>query len=299
MIKFKDDVLAKDCAKYLDLELIGADVSLCAVASAFEAVNGAIKFVNHYDMSFTDRINKSPSCFFIANQEFIGKLSVPHVLSKNPRLDFCRLANHLFEMSYETRIEPSAKIGHNVTLGNNIYIGHNVVIENDVKIGSDTVILHNVVISSKSIIGRKCLIKSGSVIGQRGFGFERDETGVPISFPHLGSVIIGDNVEIGALNTVAVGALGSTVIGDYVKTDDHVHIAHNVKIGQKTLITPCVAISGSVTIGEQVWLGTNCSVIDGITIDDNALVGIGSVVRKAVEKGSVVAGNPAKILRHI
>ena len=88
------------------------------------------------------------------------------------------------------------------------------------------------------------------MIGQRGFGFEREIDGKPVSFPHFGSVVIGDYVEIGALNTVVAGALSDTIIGDFVKTDDHVHIAHNVSIGDKTFITACSEISGSVSIGQ-------------------------------------------------
>jgi UDP-3-O-[3-hydroxymyristoyl] glucosamine N-acyltransferase LpxD len=299
MRKFEIEVSAANCAKFLGAKLIGGEINVCAVAGVSERVSGAIKFANSYNESLVVQLNESLSCFVIAHPDFSGKLDVPHVLSKSPRLDFCRLANHLFKISYKPVIESSAVIGDNVTLGENIYIGHNVVIEDDVEIGSDTVILHNVVISAKSVIGRGCLIKSGCVIGQRGFGFERDEIGVPISFPHFGSVIIGNYVEIGALNTLVAGALSNTVIEDHVKTDDHVHIAHNVEIGQKTLIAACAEISGSAVIGEQVWLGPNCSVIDGIKIDDKALVGIGSVVRKCVEKSSVVAGNPSKVLRRL
>ena len=102
---------------------------------------------------------------------------------------------------------------------------------------------------------------------------------------------------LGALNTVARGTLEDTVIFDNVKTDDHVHIAHNVVIGANTMIAACAEISGSVRIGKGVWIGANASIINQIEIDDYALVGIGAIVTKSVASGKVVAGNPARVLR--
>jgi UDP-3-O-[3-hydroxymyristoyl] glucosamine N-acyltransferase len=141
------------------------------------------------------------------------------------------------------------------------------------------------------------LIKSGTIIGQKGFNFEYDETGTPIPFTHFGQVIIGDNVELGALNTLVQGTLSNTVISDYVKTDDHVHIAHNVEIGFGTLIAACAEISGSVKIGSRTWLAPNCSIMDHIAIGNNVIVGLGSVVTKSVPDNVVVAGSPARKIR--
>lgn len=289
---------AENCAKFLNLDLYGNNVNLYQVSDIKDDRNGCLKFCTKFDSEFVKVLNlTSESSFVIAHIDFKGFLKVPHVLSENPRLDFCKLANNFFNLLPKTNIEDSAIIGKDVEIGEDVYIGHNVVIEDGVRIGSGSIILHNVVITKESKLGKFCLIKSGTVIGQRGFGFERNDDGLPISFPHFGSVVIGDNVEIGALNTIVAGALTDTIINDYVKTDDHVHIAHNVVIGKGALITACAEISGSVNIGKNVWLGPNSSVIDKIFIGDNTIVGIGTVVRKDVEAGSIVAGNPAKILR--
>ena len=146
-------------------------------------------------------------------------------------------------------------------------IGEYSVIGNNVVIGDGTEIRHHVVIGANTVIGKDCLIKSNTVIGEEGFGFERDKQGLPTRIPHLGRVIIGHSVELGALNTVMKGTIDDTIIEDHVKTDDHVHIGHNVRIGRGCLITACSEISGSVEIGEMTWLGPNCSVMNGISIE--------------------------------
>lgn len=113
-----------------------------------------------------------------------------------------------------------------------------------VVVGAETVIENNVVVGAGVEIGARCVVKSGAVIGEDGFGFERDELGRPIRLIHLGSVVIGDDVEIGSLATVCRGTLGNTVIEDFAKIDDHVHIAHNVVVRTAALITACAEVSG-------------------------------------------------------
>jgi UDP-3-O-[3-hydroxymyristoyl] glucosamine N-acyltransferase len=113
---------------------------------------------------------------------------------------------------------------------------------------------------------------------------------------HLGSVTIGNEVELGSLNTVCRGTLSNTIIEDHVKTDDHVHIAHNCTVRRAAMLTACVELSGSVDVGAFAWLGPNCSVNNGIKIGERAFVGIGSTVTKDIAGGQRVAGNPARTL---
>jgi UDP-3-O-[3-hydroxymyristoyl] glucosamine N-acyltransferase LpxD len=292
----KNNLTSIDCAAFLGLTLIGESIKVHQVAKLGFKGCGAVIFVSTFDEVYVDDLNKAVGNFVIAHQRYSGLLKLPHVISDNPRLDFCRLSKRFFPKTISYGIEKSTVIGDNVLLGHSVYLGHNVIIENNVKIGDYTTIMHNVVISEGSEIGTHCVIKSGSVIGQKGFGFVRDEEGIPIEFTHYGKVIIGNHVEIGALNTVVTGALSDTIIEDYVKTDDHVHIAHNVVIGRGSFITACAEISGSVRIGKQVWLGPNCSVIDSVTLGDQVFVGIGAVVTKSFSEGAVIAGNPGKKL---
>lgn len=210
------------------------------------------------------------------------------IRSSNPRLDFIR-AQHLIRRSpgfSEDTTPPS--------IHPSVQVGPNTVIENGVSIGEGTRVGACVVIKSGTRIGRWCDVKSGAVIGEPGFGFERDEEKRPLKMLHLGGVLIGDHVEIGSLTTVCRGALGDTVLEDYVKLDDHVHVAHNCVIERGAMITACAELSGSVRVGRNAWLAPNCSVVQKVTLGEDCFIGIGAVVARPVEPGTKVFGNPAK-----
>ncbi len=219
------------------------------------------------------------------------------IFSENPRLSYVKVLNKFFPEPFVPGIAKTAIINSDKEIHENVRIGEYTIISGSVQIGEGTEIRDHVVITGSVTIGKNVRIKSGTVIGQKGFNFVYDENNIPLEFRHFGRVIIGDNVEIGALNTIAQGTLNDTVISDFVKTDDQVHIAHNVKIGYGTLITACSEISGSVTIGSNTWLGPNCSIIDRIAIGDNVLVGLGAVVRKSLPDNVLVAGMSAKVIR--
>jgi len=219
------------------------------------------------------------------------------MFSENSRLSYIKALNAFFLKDFVPHIAKSAVLNSEGTIDKNVIIGEHTVISGDVQIGAGTEIKENVVINGSVTIGKNVLIKSGTVIGQKGFYFEYDESGVPLAFPHFGRVIIGDHVEIGALNTVVQGTLSDTIISDYVKTNDHVHIAHNVKIGFGALIAACVEISGSAIIGSRAWLAPNCSIRDHISLGNNVFVGLGAVVTKSFPDDVVVVGNPARRIR--
>lgn len=146
-------------------------------------------------------------------------------------------------------------------------------------------------------MGEGCIVKAGAVIGEDGFGFERDSCGVPVHIPHIGRVVIGKYVEVGANTVIARGTMGDTVIEDHVKLDDQVFVAHNVKIGSRTMVVAKAEISGSVRIGEDAWIGPAACIRDHITIGHHAFVGMGAVVVDDVKPYDVVVGNPARVLR--
>lgn len=123
---------------------------------------------------------------------------------------------------------------------------------------------------------------------------ERDRQNRPIRMVHLGGVLIGDPVEVGALSTVVQGALADTVIEDHVKINDHVHIAHNCRIGEGTIIGGAAYLSGSIRVGRNCWIAPNSSIRQKLTIGEEAIVGIGAVVVRNVEARSTVYGNPAR-----
>lgn len=175
------------------------------------------------------------------------------------------------------------------------FVHKSAQITQNCRIGKNTIIHPNCVIFDNVKIGNNCVIGPGSIIGYSGFGIVKDEAGNNLKIPHFGGVMISDGCNIGALNTIASGTLQATFIGRYTCTDDHVHIAHNVRIGENCIITACAELSGSVRIDDGVWIGPNSSIKNGIRVNSGALIGIGSNILKDIPSDSIVAGNPGKV----
>ena len=146
---------------------------------------------------------------------------------------------------------------------------------------------------SNAEIGKNVIIEAFTRIGAEGFGYEPDENGALIQFPHIGRVIIEDDVEIGANVCIDRGALGDTIIGRGTKIDNLVHIAHNVKIGKNCQIVCQVGIGGSAEIGDNCFVGIGASIRNQIKIGKNVMVGMGAVVVKDVPDNMTIIGNPA------
>jgi len=183
-------------------------------------------------------------------------------------------------------------IGDRVTLGDRVWLHAGVYIGDDVVIGDDVSIYPNVTILARCTIGNRVIIHSGSVIGSDGFGFAPDGK-VYHKIPHTGFVQIDDDVEIGANNTIDRGTFGKTLIGRGVKTDNLVHIAHNVTVGENTILVAQVGISGSAKIGKNAILAGQAGVAGHLTIGDGATIGPQTGVGKPVSDGQVVmAGLP-------
>ena len=186
-------------------------------------------------------------------------------------------------------------VGKNVKIGQNSSIGHNSIVESNVVIGHNCHIGSNVIIK-KSIIGNNVNILDGSIIGKKGFGFFPGKK-KNIKYPHIGIVIIGNNVEIGCNNTIDRGSLSNTVIGDNSFLDNQVHIAHNVQIGKNCIITAQVGFAGSSKIGNNVMIGGQAGVSGHLTIGNNVKIGGGSGVIKNIPDNAKVMGYPAKDIK--
>jgi UDP-3-O-[3-hydroxymyristoyl] glucosamine N-acyltransferase len=178
-----------------------------------------------------------------------------------------------------------------------VSLGRNVVVEDGCIIEEGVVIEHNAVIHSGSSIGACTRIRANAAIGGDGFGFERDGSGEPIRFPHLGGVSIGRHVEVGSGACIARGALNDTVIEDYVKIDNLVQVAHNCHVEWGVMLASGANLCGGVRIGRGAWIGPQASVIQNVEVGEGALVGMGAVVVRAVPANCVYAGNPARLLR--
>lgn len=291
-------VQAKEIASYLGKELYGANRYVTKPCSLNNYCEGGLVFLKKYDEKMLSVLLEQENITAIVTPEYYGKLSCSYVISNNPRLDFAQILQKFFVPEKIPNIAKTARIGKGVKLGEGVIIGEYTVIGDSVNIGNNTEIRHHVVIGDNTVIGRDCLIKSNTVIGEEGFGFERSEKGIPIRIPHLGRVIIGNNVEVGASTVIAKGTLDDSVIENNVKIDDQVFIAHNVFVGSDSMIIAEAEISGSAQIGKMTWLGPNCSVMNGITVGSNCFIGLGTVVTKSLPDNIVAAGSPAQILRN-
>ncbi len=215
------------------------------------------------------------------------------VISDNPKNLMVECLKFYFEEKVKAEIHPTAIINRESKIGTNNFIGAYTVIDKDVIIGDNCVIESHVSIKSKCIIGSNVLIKSGAVIGGKGFGYIKSEKNVWKNFPHFGKVILEDDVEIGSNTCIDRGALGDTILKKGVKVDNLVHIAHNVVVGENSLLIADSMIGGSTVIGNNTWVAPSTAIRNGITIGSDCVIGMGAVVIKSVEDGTTVVGNPA------
>jgi UDP-3-O-[3-hydroxymyristoyl] glucosamine N-acyltransferase len=190
-----------------------------------------------------------------------------------------------------TRVDANVVIGDNVVMGDHLHIMANVVIGNECTLGEHTVIKPNVTLMARTTLGHHVIVHPGSVIGSDGFGFAQN-SGTHEKLVHTGHVEIGNHVEIGACNTIDRGTLGVTCLGNGVKTDNLVHIAHNVKIGDNTLVVAQVGIAGSTCIGKNVIIAGKAGISGHLTIGDSAIVGPYAGVSKDVPAKQIVSGIP-------
>lgn len=284
---------ARQIAAFLRLDIGFDDFEITWPSSINNLHNNSVVFVN--DISKLLAITNLTQYVLFLTKE--NSISIPfcQVLQvDNPRLRFAQVISHFFVKPETQRIAETAICSEDAIISNSATIGEYTVIEEGVYIGEDVRIGHHTVICSNTKIGDGCQIGSNSVIGTVGLGLERDENRIPIRIPHLGNVVIGKDVEIGSCVTVARGTIDSTNIEDMVKIDDHVFIAHNVRIGHRSILVAGCEVSGSVAIGEDCWIGPLSTIRDGLIIGSGSTVGMGAVVTKDVEKETTVAGNPAR-----
>jgi UDP-3-O-[3-hydroxymyristoyl] glucosamine N-acyltransferase len=305
----KNKTLA-ELARMVDGELHGdPDIAIHGLADLASAAAGEIAFLVKAANIETLK-NSQGSAFIVPHTlDYEGK---PLIKVANPYLAAAIIQNFFQVKPFQASgISPKADIGDNcdipeeisigpfvslgdgVKLGKRVTIHPGVVIGDDVRIGDDCLIYPNVTVYHSCTIGARVIIHSGVVIGSDGFGFATDENGHHVKWPHIGTVQIDDDVDIGANVTIDRGTFGKTHIMRGTQIDNLVQIAHNVKIGENSIIVAQVGIAGSASLGKNVVIGGQAAIKGHIHLDDGTTVAGKSGVTSNLPKGSIVSGFPA------
>lgn len=279
------------------IQALGGDsnsqIPLLGVSSSTSPKPKTLAFIKRWTMDCTALVLDNSETLFIVPNEAAGN-AVNLIAVDNPRLAYAQVVRDFIQHHSPATVSTLAFVADGAELGNGVSVGHFTVIEAGVVVGPGSVIDHHVVLRTGVRLGSNVRIGSHTSVGGAGFGFEMDENGRPIRIGHMGGVVIGNDVEIGAHCSIAQGTIEPTRIHDHVKIDDCVFIAHNVLVGENSFIIAGAEISGSVEIGKGVWISPEAAVINKVTIGDGAFLGIGAVVLQDVEQNTVVAGVPAK-----
>lgn len=276
----------------------GEAIKIDRLASLSQAQAGSIAFFN--DSKYTQALRETHASAIILRPEHRHLTPLPCIVTDNPYAYFARLSAWMHPpRHYEAGIHASAVLGEGVQLAEGVsieahvvigdrvvlaagvHVGAGSIIEQDVVIGSHSVLEPRVVVKHGSVIGQHCHLFSGCVIGNDGFGYA-EEHGQWVKIPQVGSVVIGDHVDIGANTTIDRGALDDTVIADGVKLDNLIQVAHNVRIGAHTVIAGCVGIAGSAVIGAHCKIGGAAMILGHLQIVDGVTISPGSMIMRSI-----------------
>lgn len=290
--------LLKNMDGYRDVYI--KEVVIYSVSTLIKPKDNTLIFINNLNKEIINRLEQiKNSIIVISNKNSYFKSDLNCILNVNrPRKEYARILQLILSMQLKENrkyvLKDGYYIGENVTIGENTIIEPLSFIDHEVTIGDNCKIKSGAKIRSNVIIGDNCIIKENCVIGDDGFGVERDPDGTTYKIPHLGGVVIQNNVEIGAMSCICQGTIEPTVIEEYVKIDDCCFVAHNCNIGRGTFIIANSEISGSVSIGKNSWIAPNACIRDGIKIGDNVTVGMGAVVVKNIDNNELIIGNPGR-----
>lgn len=301
-----------EIAKLLGAELTGnGAVEITGLASLTSAASGDLTFLAN--PRYASAVAGTQASAVIVTTDWKGGCPCAILRTDHPDRAFANAALLLSPppISFGTGVHPTAVLGKDVTLGADVYVGPYCVIESGARlgdrsvlvagcyighaavIGSDCLLYAHVSVRERCVLGTRVIIHGGAVIGSDGFGYTPDSQGVWQKVMQLGIVEIGDDVEIGANVTIDRARFGKTRIGNGVKIDNLVQVAHNVQIDEHSVMASQVGISGSTCIGRHVQLGGQAGLAGHLQIGDGAVVGAQAGVTKDVEPGSFVSGYPA------
>ncbi len=299
-----------DIAEHISAKFYGdSQRQIHAINTLDKASEGEVSFFSN--RRYLSALKSTTASAVILSEDDRKHCPVDSLVVDNPYLAYAKLANLLYpdqesipgihssaDIHDTATIHPSAQIGAQVSVGKNAMIGEGTVIGAGVIIGDGAIIgrhsrlYPNVVLYKDVVLGDRVKLHSGVIIGADGFGIA-NENGKWLKIPQVGTVEIGNDVEIGANTTIDRGALGNTIIADGVKIDNQVQVGHNVHIGKDTAVAGCVAIAGSTHIGERCMIGGACGISGHIEIaDDVVLMAMSGVNNSIKEAGVYASGLP-------
>lgn len=218
------------------------------------------------------------------------------LITDNPKDVFFKAVDYLDDWEATFEIAKTAVFGKNVKLGERVSIGEFCCIGDNVQIGDDTQIGAHVVLHRNVRIGKRCIVKAGAIIGGAGFGYSKNGSSYR-KVSHHGSVVVGNDVDIGSNTCVDCGTIDDTVIGDGVKIDNLCYIAHNVTIGRDSCIAAGSVVCGSVSIGQEVYIAPNATILNQVQVEAGAVIGMGAGALNDISSNTVNIGFPAKVIR--
>lgn len=304
---------AEQIASILEGEVDGnPNIEVSSLSKIEEGKVGTLSFLSN--PKYTPFIYKTDASIVIVNKDFIPENEIKSTLIRvdDSYKSFSKLLEYYNQYKLSiTRIESPISvdetssygtdcyigaftyIGKHVKIGNNVKIYPNTYIGDNTTIGDNTVIFSGVKIYSETIVGNNCFINSGAIVGADGFGFAPNENGEYSKIPQIGNVIIEDHVDIGAGTTIDRATLGSTIIRRGVKLDNQIQIAHNVDVGENTVIAAQTGIAGSTKIGKNCQIGGQVGIVGHITIGNNVKVQAQSGIGRSIKDNEVIQGSPA------
>ncbi len=288
------------------------DAQVSTVSKIEEGAPGSLSFLAN--PKYTEYIYTTKASAVIVGKDFKPQqpLSTTLIRVDDAYQSFAKLLEYYNKLNKDKNgreeqsyVSPSAKIGNNTYIGAFVYVGENAVIADntklypgtyigdDVKVGTNTTLFQGVKIYHGCVIGNDCTLHAGVVIGGDGFGFAPNAENNYSKVPQIGNVVIEDRVEIGANTTIDRATLGSTIIRKGVKLDNLIQIAHNVEIGENTVIAAQTGVAGSTKIGKNCMIGGQVGIIGHITIGDKVMIAAQSGIGGNLKDGEIVQGSPA------
>ncbi len=286
------------------------DLRISRVATLSNAEPGAISFLAN--PRYRKQMQSTRATAVLLGPEHVADCPVAALIDPNPYLAYARIATLLHPATeFAAGIHPSAVVSGSariaasagvsalaviedgVQIGERVLVGPGCIVQKGAQVGADSVLTARVNLYPGVWIGQRCILHAGAVVGADGFGFA-PHAGTWVKVPQVGSVRIGDDVEIGANTTIDRGAIDDTVVEHGVKLDNQIQVGHNVIIGAHTAVAGCVGISGSTTIGQRCMIGGGVGIAGHLTIADDVVVTGCSLVSASIKQaGSYSSGMPA------